>query len=107
MDVTQLNENQFRAADLQPGQSKLVQLDGEGVAVYNVGGTFFATSDECTHRGGPLSEGNLNGTVVTCPFHGSQFDVTNGKVIRGPAQKPVPIYKVTVENGVVTVSSPG
>ncbi len=102
-DVTQLRDNEFRAGDLQPGQIKLVQVDGAGVAVYNVGGTFFATADECTHRGGPLSEGDLDGTVVTCPFHGSRFDVTTGKVVRGPAEKPVQTFKVTVANGIVHV----
>lgn len=92
--TAQLKENELRAADLQPGQIKLLQLDGQGIALYNAGGTFFATADECTHRAGPLSEGDLEGTVVTCPFHGSRFDVTTGKVVRGPADKPVETFRV-------------
>lgn len=103
VDVTQMKENEFRAGDLQPGQTKLVQLDGQGVAVYNVGGTFYATADECTHRGGPLSEGDLEGTVVTCPFHGSRFDVTTGKVVRGPADKPVQTFRVVRDGEIVRV----
>lgn len=100
---SQLKENEIRAADLQPGQIKLLQLDGTGIALYNVGGTFFATADECTHRAGPLSEGDLDGTVVTCPFHGSRFDVTTGKVMRGPADKPVQTYRAVRDGDIVRV----
>jgi nitrite reductase/ring-hydroxylating ferredoxin subunit/hemoglobin-like flavoprotein len=103
VDGASLKENEFRASDLQPGQIKLMQVDGQGAAVYNVGGTFFATSDECTHKRGPLSEGDLDGFVVTCPFHGSRFDVRDGKVVRGPADKPVPVYKVIVDKDIVRV----
>lgn len=102
-EAGKLKENEIHASELQPGQIKLVQLDGEGVALYNVGGTFFATSDECTHRAGPLSEGDLDGTVVTCPFHGSRFDVTTGKVMRGPAEKPVKTFHVVKDGDVVRV----
>jgi nitrite reductase/ring-hydroxylating ferredoxin subunit len=102
-EVAQLKENEIHASDLQPGQIKLLQLDGEGIALYNVGGTFFATSDECTHRAGPLSEGDLEGSVVTCPFHGSRFDVTTGKVMRGPAEKPVQTFRAVRDGDVVRV----
>jgi nitrite reductase/ring-hydroxylating ferredoxin subunit len=102
-EASQLKENEIHASDLQPGQVKLVQLEGQGIALYNVGGTFFATSDECTHRGGPLSEGDLDGEVVTCPFHGSRFDVATGKVVRGPAEKPVQTFRVVREGDVVRV----
>lgn len=98
-----LKENELRASELQPGQIKLLQLNGQGIALYNVGGTFFATADECTHRAGPLSEGDLAGTVVTCPFHGSRFDVTTGKVMRGPAEKPVETFRVVRDGDIVRV----
>jgi 3-phenylpropionate/trans-cinnamate dioxygenase ferredoxin component len=102
-EAAKLKENEIHSSDLQPGQIKLLQLDGQGIALYNVGGTFFATSDECTHRGGPLSEGDLEGEVVTCPFHGSRFDVATGKVMRGPAEKPVQTYRVVRDGDVVRV----
>ena len=54
-------------------------MDGEEAAVYNIDGAFYATGNACTHTGGPLSEGDLAGQVVTCPLHGSQFDVTTGR----------------------------
>ena len=102
-EVNQLKENELRASDLQPGQIKLLQLDGQGVALYSVGGSFFATADECTHRAGPLSEGDLDEAVVTCPFHGSRFDVTTGKVMRGPADKPVQTFRVVRDGDIVRV----
>jgi nitrite reductase/ring-hydroxylating ferredoxin subunit len=68
------------------------------VAVANVRGTLHAFGDTCTHLQCSLAEGDLDGTVVTCACHGSQFDVTTGEVLRGPAQKPVQSYAARVEN---------
>ena len=65
-------------AELQPGQARTVEVGGNAVALYNVGGTVYATSNTCAHRGGPLGEGSLDGTVITCPWHGFQYDVTTG-----------------------------
>jgi len=75
----------------------LVYLEDEPVAIYNVGGEFYATSDVCTHADGPLSEGKLKGNTIICPWHGSCFDVTNGAVLCGPATEPVKTYQVVVE----------
>ncbi len=66
-----------------PGTGKVVHAGGTPIALFNVGGTFYALDNACTHRGGPLGMGRLSGTVVTCPWHGNQFDVTNGQVIVG------------------------
>ncbi len=98
-----LRENEFRTSELAPGQARLVRVDGENVAVYNVGGTFFATQEACTHQAGPLSEGTLDGKCITCPIHGSQFDVTTGAVLRGPATQPIKTYRVNVKDDIVTV----
>jgi 3-phenylpropionate/trans-cinnamate dioxygenase ferredoxin subunit len=100
-----LKENEFRTAELLPGSIKLVHVHGDPVAVYNVAGEFYATSDECTHVGGPLSEGELNGDQVTCPWHGSCFNVKTGVPTCPPARQPVKTYKVTVEAGVVRVEA--
>ncbi|MBI2845007.1 MAG: non-heme iron oxygenase ferredoxin subunit [Chloroflexi bacterium] len=83
--------------DLKPGQGKLVQVEGKDIALFNVNGQFFAIDDVCTHAGGPLSEGTLEGTTVTCPWHGSKFDVRSGQVLGAPAQKGVASYTVKVE----------
>lgn len=92
-----LAENEFRLADLPPGQIGLVMVAGEPVAVYNVEGIYYATHNECTHAGGPLNEGELKGNQVICPWHDSCFDVTSGAVTCRPATRPVRTYRVVVE----------
>jgi len=82
--------------DLAPGQGKMVEVGGKKIALFNVEGTYHAIDDTCTHRGGPLSEGELAGNEVTCPWHGAVFDVTTGKVLGPPATKGVSRYNVRV-----------
>ncbi|HSP54147.1 MAG TPA: Rieske 2Fe-2S domain-containing protein, partial [Dehalococcoidia bacterium] len=69
-----------------------------------VGGEFFAFSNTCTHRGGPLGEGILTGGVVECPFHAGQFNVRTGEVVAPPPQEPVRTYRVRVEDGEIRVA---
>ena len=85
------------AADLAPGEAKCVEVAGKKLALFNVEGNFYAIDDTCTHRGGPLSQGEVNGMVVTCPFHGARFDVTTGQVLGPPAARGVGRYDVRVE----------
>lgn len=73
------------------------------IAVYHVGGALYAARDVCPHAGAKLSEGTLDGTIVTCPRHGSQFDVRSGERLRGPADVPIPTYRVAVEGGVAFI----
>jgi nitrite reductase/ring-hydroxylating ferredoxin subunit len=82
--------------DLAPGRGKLVEVEGKSLALFNVGGSLYALDNTCTHRGGPLSEGALNGDQVTCPWHGAIFNVTTGAVVQGPATKSVACYPVRV-----------
>ena len=70
---------------------------GTRIAVANVAGTFYAFGDTCTHLQCSLAEGDLEETTVTCPCHGSQFDVVSGQVLRGPAGVPVGSFEVRVE----------
>jgi 3-phenylpropionate/trans-cinnamate dioxygenase ferredoxin subunit len=86
-----------RASDLPPGGKKLVEVDDRAVALFNVGGTFYAVDDLCTHDGGPLAEGELDGCEIECPRHGARFDVRTGKALSMPAIEPVPTHKVHVE----------
>lgn len=67
---------------------------------------FYALSEKCTHRGGPLSEGTLEGGVITCPWHFGQFDLKTGSVVGPPPFQPVQKFEVRVENGTVFVSTP-
>jgi len=86
-----------RTGEIQRDTGRLIEVAGKRIAVFNVGGTFYAIDDTCTHQGGPLSEGQLNGSQVTCPWHGAIFDVTTGHVQRPPARKDVGSYPVRVE----------
>ena len=92
-----------KSDDIQPGQGKMVEVGGKKIALFNVDGFFYAIDDTCTHRGGPLSEGELNGKEVTCPWHGAMFDVTTGQVLRPPAPKEVSGYNIRVEGGDIEV----
>ncbi|MFQ5803204.1 MAG: Rieske (2Fe-2S) protein [Candidatus Methylomirabilales bacterium] len=92
--------------DIAVGKGILVELEGERIALFNVNGTFHAIGDTCTHAGGPLSEGDLDGDAVTCPWHGAQFDVKTGEVISPPAPEPVTSYRVKVEDADVLIECP-
>jgi nitrite reductase (NADH) small subunit len=74
-----------RKDEIPVGTIREFSLEGKAVALANVGGKFFAINNTCLHRGGPLGEGTLDGNVVTCPWHGWQYDVTNGKLAMNPA----------------------
>jgi nitrite reductase/ring-hydroxylating ferredoxin subunit len=83
-------------SEVPPGSIAYLEIDGVGVAVFNIGGTFYATQSTCTHAGGPLDQGTLNGQVVTCPIHRARFDVTTGQVVGPPARRPLETYQVTI-----------
>jgi nitrite reductase/ring-hydroxylating ferredoxin subunit len=89
--------------DIQPSQMKEVEVAGEKVCVINVEGKFYAIDNVCTHEGGPLAEGTLEGYEVECPWHGSRFDVRTGEVINPPAETPQPLYEVKVEDNNILV----
>ncbi len=72
-------------SQVPPGKATTVEVAGSPVALYNVGGTVYATTNTCPHRGGPLGEGDLDERVVTCPWHSFQYDVTNGTCLTNPA----------------------
>ena len=84
--------------DVGPGKAIAVELAGQRIAVFNVDGAYYAIGDTCTHRGGPLSEGAVQGMTVTCPWHGAQYDLETGKVLSPPAPQGVHNYKVVVED---------
>jgi NAD(P)H-dependent nitrite reductase small subunit len=67
-----------QTSEIPSGQGKCVEVDGKRIAIFNVDGSYYAIDDVCPHQGGPLSEGELGGTVVTCPWHGWEYDVSTG-----------------------------
>ena len=90
-------------SDLQPGENKVVEVNGEQVALFNVDGEFFAINNTCRHKGGPLGEGFLEGDVVSCPLHGWRYNVRSGSCLTVPTQH-VASYQVKVEGNDVFVS---
>ncbi len=91
--------------DVPDGEIRAFDVQGNPVAVVNVQGTFYAINDLCTHRQCSLAEGDLEGTTLECICHGSQFDVTTGEVLNGPATEPVAKYEVRVEDGSIQVQA--
>jgi nitrite reductase (NADH) small subunit len=92
-----------QASELEPNHGRLVEVQGKKLALFNVDGKFHAIDDTCTHRGGPLSEGELDGDEVTCPWHGAKFKVTSGEVLRPPAAQGVKSFPVRVTGNDVEV----
>jgi nitrite reductase/ring-hydroxylating ferredoxin subunit len=90
---------------LMEGEMRVFDIDGAKVSVAAAGGSLYAFDDACTHMGCSLGEGKLEGIAVTCPCHGSQFDVTSGAVIRGPAQRPVRSRSVKIEGDDLLIES--
>ncbi|HEV2461130.1 MAG TPA: non-heme iron oxygenase ferredoxin subunit [Ktedonobacterales bacterium] len=86
-----------RLRDIAPGELLRVEVAERLVCLANVNGTIYAVDDECTHIGGALSDGELEGCVLTCPVHLARFDVRDGRVLRGPAREDVRTYAVRVE----------
>ena len=94
-----------KAADFQAGESRVVEADGKDLALFNVDGAYYALDNACSHRGGPLGEGDLEGTTVVCPWHAWRWDVTTGANVNNPAIK-MSCYPVSVDGGQVFVELP-
>lgn len=88
--------------ELQPGQSMVAEAAGKEIALFNVGGTVYAMNNACVHRGGPLGEGDLDGEVVTCPWHNWEYNVTTGACLTNPAAC-VATFPVVVEGNEIKV----
>ena len=87
-----------KVSEVEPGSLKQVELDGDTqVCLANVDGTFYAINGECSHEGGPLGGGVLDGTFVSCPWHMGEFDVTTGEVTGPPPDEPVAKYEVRIQ----------
>lgn len=90
-------------AELVPGGAKGVEVAGRKIALFNLDGIFYAIDDTCTHRGGPLSEGEVSGEEVTRPWHGAVYNVKTGAVLGPPAPRGVGCYAVRVQGSDVEV----
>src|SRR5215510_651529 len=93
------------AKDVETNEMRVFDVAGTKVSIARALGQLHAFDDTCTHMGCSLAKGKLDGTTVTCPCHGSQFDVVSGTVVRGPAQRPVRSRLVQVEGEDLFVES--
>jgi 3-phenylpropionate/trans-cinnamate dioxygenase ferredoxin subunit len=91
-------------SELPPGGKKLADVEGRPIAVFNVAGAVYAIDDVCTHDGGPLAEGELEGAEIRCPRHGARFDVRTGKALCFPAFEPVATHRVELRDDDVYVA---
>jgi len=105
-----LSEDFVKVADtknIQPSHMKEVHVDGENICLVNVDGKYYAIGSICTHEGGPLADGTLEGYEVECPWHGSKFDVRTGDVTNPPASEPEPSYEVKVDGSNILIKRRG
>ena len=89
--------------DFGPSQMKEFRFKELEFLAVNINGTFHVLRNSCTHRGCKLSNGTLNGEIVHCPCHGSEFNVRSGIVVKGPAKEALPSYPARVENGNISI----
>ena len=93
----------LRTGEIAPGEMRHVEVAGQEIAVFNLGGDFFATSDRCTHMRARLSDGYVEGGVVECPLHFGKFDIRTGRVLSPPCKINLAVYPVRVLDGAVLV----
>ncbi|MBI3322240.1 MAG: non-heme iron oxygenase ferredoxin subunit [Candidatus Omnitrophica bacterium] len=89
--------------ELPPGQAKLVEAEGRQIALFNVGGTLYAIDNACSHAGGSLAEGFVEGGQVECSWHGARFDLKTGQALSAPASGTMATYKVRVSGSDVEI----
>ncbi len=103
--VAGMSSTRIRVAkvrDVPAGEGRVVEAAGRVLALFHVDGRYYATDNACPHRGGPLGEGDLDGTVVSCPWHAWRWDVTTGANVNNPAVKTA-CFPVIVEGDEIFV----
>ncbi len=91
------------ASEIADQSAKCVNVEGKRIAIFNLGGEFYAIADTCTHRGGPLSEGTVEGEEVECPWHGAHFNIKSGEVMGPPAPAGVTNYTVRLVGDAIEI----
>jgi 3-phenylpropionate/trans-cinnamate dioxygenase ferredoxin component len=106
-----------RVSELQPGQMRMVKVRNREILLAKVGDKYYAAENRCRHMGGNLSKGKLSGTIVTCPLHGSQYDLTDGHIVRWTnwpksllaldqirsKKRPLPVFPVRIQGDSIEI----
>jgi len=92
-----------KTSEIAPGERAVFDIEGYYIALFNVGGTYYAIEDVCTHDDGPLAEGELYGFEIECPRHGARFDIRTGKVLRMPAVTSIKAFPVRLDGDAIQV----
>jgi len=92
-----------KTGEINEGEAKPIEVDGTEIALFNLCGEYYAIANECSHVGGPLCEGDIEGGKVIYPWHGAEFDIKTGEALADPAEGPVESYPVIVDNGIIKV----
>ena len=92
-----------RVEELAPGERRIVDVDDTHIFVINLGGQYYAIEDVCTHDGGKLTGGTVEGDQIVCPRHGAHFCIRTGAALSAPAYEPISTFPVRMENGVIQV----
>jgi 3-phenylpropionate/trans-cinnamate dioxygenase ferredoxin subunit len=90
-------------ADLPVGERLFVEIDEKKIVIFNIGGNLYAIGDVCSHDGGPVGDGEIEGMEVICPRHGARFDIRTGQALLLPAVEDIPAYAVRVIAGVIEI----
>ncbi len=96
IEIAKINE-------IAPGEAKMVEVEGKKIAIFNLEGDYYAIDNTCPHARGPLSEGEVEGEAVTCPWHGSEFNIKTGEALRPPARRGVKSYGVRIEGSIIKI----
>lgn len=108
----QLDPHQFEfitvasSSELPNGERLFVEIDGQPIVIFNIGGQYFAIADVCSHDDGPVGDGRLDGYEIKCPRHGASFDVRDGKVLSLPGIVDIPAYPTQVVDGQIGIGIP-
>ena len=91
-----------KTTDMKDGGAQIIDISGQSIALFNLKGKFYATDNHCLHRGGPLADGHIEGSIVTCPWHAWQFDVKSGECLTMKGSK-LKCYPTKIENSEIHI----
>lgn len=90
--------------DLNDGEAKKIEIGNKKIALFKIKGGYFATDDACTHEKASISEGEIDGDIVTCPHHGARFDIKTGQALSLPAMFPLKTYQVKIDGNDIKIA---